>query len=674
MNNIKNYDYYRCPFCLSELVKDDTGSIKCKRCNNRFPIKDNIPIFSKDPNYYYGEVKKTELQNFFRSLSLSKRKKENFNVVLRDWLQSFPKEKTDYLIKYILEEKRMGGMYLLNLKGTERVLDIGCGWGGFSIKIYPYVKEVHSLDLTLDRLLFLKYRAMHKKFNNIFLTCAGDRPIIPFKDKFFDIIIINGVLEWIPASIKGNPQEVQKNFLKEVRRILKSEGQIYFAIENRFNYKYILGNPDDHSGLKYASLLPRNLANIYSLLARNKPYNTYTYSYGKYIKLLKNTGFKNIYGFSALPNYRYPTKIIPLCRKDIFYKKNYHNYKILIKDKVKNNKLFAHSFIFVNSNDDFHCFVHNILKREFPQNKYSLLDFEITQTGTVFIKAINTKNNTIELAIKLPLNEFIKGRLKSHFKNLNYLRKLYLWSQELFSVPIIDSTLHNQEYFIERYIHGMNGDYAQENDKELLISQAIDIITKIHRETLIKVNFSEFENEINKIFTNLKIFNWRNEQKNILLKIKKFIISNKPSNLFFIFSHNDYCLKNILYDVSSKKIKGILDWDMSTTKGFPLIDILHLIARSKKTGNISLTDSIKRYLPPFSNGFKRYIISYFKSFNIPIENCRLYFIFYILLLLERNVIAWKMGVGGMRNLSYFSVQKEINDLIKILNIYYKGIL
>src|SRR5205823_4310509 len=74
-----------------------------------------------------------------------------------------------------------------------------------------------------------------------------------------------------------NPRKVQLRFLEEICRILKPRGQLFVAIENRFDYEYFMGHPDHHSGLRYSSLLPRFLANLYSIFAARRPYRTYTY-------------------------------------------------------------------------------------------------------------------------------------------------------------------------------------------------------------------------------------------------------------------------------------------------------------------------------------------------------------------------------------------------------------
>ena len=43
---------------------------------------------------------------------------------------------------------------------------------------------------------------------------------IPFKDNYFDMVILNGVLEWVGAQTKtGDPLQIQKNCLKEIKRI-----------------------------------------------------------------------------------------------------------------------------------------------------------------------------------------------------------------------------------------------------------------------------------------------------------------------------------------------------------------------------------------------------------------------------------------------------------------------
>ncbi|HEU18441.1 MAG TPA: class I SAM-dependent methyltransferase, partial [Deltaproteobacteria bacterium] len=271
------HNFYCCPHCLSSLEKQnrDNVALQCSRCGSQFPVRKGIPLLCNNHNFYYGEATRKETLDLLRLLDEC----DQFGVAMRKWLELFSKDMSDYLMSYILDEKRTSGKYVLDLTGQEKVLDLGSGWGGFSLNLADHVREIHGIDLTFERLLFSKYWSKHRHINNFHTCCCGDTLHLPFTDKYFDIAIINGVLEWIPMSQSGNPFQIQQDYLKEVRRILSDTGQVYLAIENRFALSYFLGRPDDHSGLKYGSLLPRKIADLYSKKIRECPYRTYTHSH-----------------------------------------------------------------------------------------------------------------------------------------------------------------------------------------------------------------------------------------------------------------------------------------------------------------------------------------------------------------------------------------------------------
>ncbi len=112
----------------------------------------------------------------------------------------------------------------------------------------------------------------------------------------------------------ADPREAQLRLLREIARALKPDGEVYLGIENRVGYGYFLGKPDEHSKLKYATLLPRSWANRYALAKRREPYRTYTYSWRGYRKLLRDAGFTTARFYCPFPEYREFSELIDLDR------------------------------------------------------------------------------------------------------------------------------------------------------------------------------------------------------------------------------------------------------------------------------------------------------------------------------------------------------------------------
>ena len=78
------------------------------------------------------------------------------------------------------------------------------------------------------------------------MIVRGNASQLPFPDDFFDLVVCNGVLEWIGViNDTVEPREAQIAFLQEVKRVLSRRGCLYVGIENRFGLPFFLGALDD---------------------------------------------------------------------------------------------------------------------------------------------------------------------------------------------------------------------------------------------------------------------------------------------------------------------------------------------------------------------------------------------------------------------------------------------
>ncbi len=141
------------------------------------------------------------------------------------------------------------------------VLDIGSGTGIIANKLSKHFKKVYGVDVSDYRIIKEGY--IFKKIND---------EKLPFKNKFFDVVISNQVIEHV------NDQD---KHLNEISRILKDDGICYLATPN----KYWIIEP--HYYLPFLSILPRKIANIYLRFFENKDYDAYILSYNQLYKILK---------------------------------------------------------------------------------------------------------------------------------------------------------------------------------------------------------------------------------------------------------------------------------------------------------------------------------------------------------------------------------------------------
>lgn len=111
----------------------------------------------------------------------------------------------------------------INLKQGERVLDLGCGPGDYSLKAAKIVGEsgmVYALDRQEELLSDLKDKACVMGLKNIkTMTCNITSPMV-FEENSIDVCLIVTVLH-IPGV-----SEKKDNIFKEVYKVLKPGGKL----------------------------------------------------------------------------------------------------------------------------------------------------------------------------------------------------------------------------------------------------------------------------------------------------------------------------------------------------------------------------------------------------------------------------------------------------------------
>ncbi|WP_067726340.1 class I SAM-dependent methyltransferase [Oceanobacillus damuensis] len=100
-----------------------------------------------------------------------------------------------------------------HLKQGSKVLDIGCGDGYGTTKLYQSGFQVTGIDLSEEMIRLANTR--RKERNISFMQ--GDVNEIPFEDNYFDAVMAINVLEWVE-----NPLQA----INELKRVVKDGGII----------------------------------------------------------------------------------------------------------------------------------------------------------------------------------------------------------------------------------------------------------------------------------------------------------------------------------------------------------------------------------------------------------------------------------------------------------------
>jgi ubiquinone/menaquinone biosynthesis C-methylase UbiE len=293
----------RCPECLGKFDENTQTLCECRSCGSRFSIVDGIPVLAQKPTYF-GEFTQQEMNQFLTDAC------EDLEATLRRWIRTkqFPAK----LGEYILGSGRAGWKYLLPVDCHATVLDLGCGWGAISYSLAQTCRLVVATDTCLERMKFLKLRTSLEKLTNIQYVCTGQSRFLPFEEGTFDLVVVNGVLEWVPTTRSGNPRDVQRDFLREIARVLKPSGVLWLAIENRYAWRTWFRCADGHTGLRFVTWLPRTVADLVSRIYGRGPYRTYLYGRKELENLLKESGFSETRLFVLLPGYHHPVTVVPI--------------------------------------------------------------------------------------------------------------------------------------------------------------------------------------------------------------------------------------------------------------------------------------------------------------------------------------------------------------------------
>lgn len=346
--------------CLScgGVLQPDTNRIKCPACGAHWPLVGGVPRFFNTDGYYWGEISRDDATD----LLADARKRGWEEAVLAD-------VKSSNLRRYYTNLQRTSWLALLDLDPSATALDVGSGYGAITHSLALSLGYVYSVEAVPERAEFTYERLRQEDVGNVSVIQASALDL-PFFDKTFDLIVVNGVLEWIGEwDADGTPRAAQLRFLSKLHRLLKDSGSLVIGIENRFGFHAFQGQLD-HSGMPYTSLVPRWLAtpmlrrckrDRYAFLKPNsrKVYRTYTYSSRGYRKLLNEAAFSQAAIYCADPGYNQPNSLVPLDRRHpahVLYRqmqaRHDTEHRTTWKGRVKNalkqlHPLFANEFVIV---------------------------------------------------------------------------------------------------------------------------------------------------------------------------------------------------------------------------------------------------------------------------------------------------------------------------------------
>lgn len=195
-------------------------------------------------------------------------------------------------ILYQLSKQRENIVFPMDIKPTDKVLEIGAGMGAVTGAIARRCNKVECIELSKRRSMANAYR--NRRYSNIEIF-LGNFQDIQFQSQY-DVITLIGVFEY--AQSLFHSEHPYEDFLVKVSSLLKTGGKVYIAIENKLGMKYFSGCNEDHLGIPFQGIEGYN---------HNHHVRTFTRS--QLESLVLHNGFSSAYFYYPYPDYKLPVAI-----------------------------------------------------------------------------------------------------------------------------------------------------------------------------------------------------------------------------------------------------------------------------------------------------------------------------------------------------------------------------
>ena len=214
------------------------------------------------------------------------------------------------------------------------------------IKWYPFKEEAEILEIGAENKIITEYLSTIAKE---VITLEPPIEKAEVTDKKFDYIVIIGQIEkaiqWFPNSLKP-----ELELLTFASKLLKEDGKILMATDNKFGMQYWNGRKDLEGTLNYENLVQERTKNGYKLWSENS-----------LKKLLEEAGYQHYKFYYALPDYKMTNLIYasdyPITKEDISRNFQYYEQDEMIN--FKENEAYIQ--IFEENRQAFDLFINSFL-------------------------------------------------------------------------------------------------------------------------------------------------------------------------------------------------------------------------------------------------------------------------------------------------------------------------
>lgn len=191
-----------------------------------------------------------------------------------------------------LSSLRTGLFSWYDFRKNAEVLEIGAGFGALTGILCEKCGHVWATEKLWHRAAAIASRWEKKKNLDVY---AGEWSKMNFGRKF-DYVILTGILEKACNGVADRRQYI--DYIKNVLKLLKKDGILLVAVENRLGLKYFCGAKGTYSRKAFEGI------NGYPNGGRG-----YTFSRQELNNIIKEAGFSQLKFYYPLPDYKLPQMI-----------------------------------------------------------------------------------------------------------------------------------------------------------------------------------------------------------------------------------------------------------------------------------------------------------------------------------------------------------------------------
>ena len=571
------HEGFACPSCGSEALILGGDTFTCTLCARQYAVKYGIPVFTETDGFYWGELPRERMQALLES-------SQGLEKGLLDLLEGTEEKLAGYLRHYALDPARAGWKYIMALPQQGVALDFGCGWGSMTLSLADSMRKVYAVDLVPERVAATVRRAHEAGYSGVSGCVSGSIPHLPFPDRMFDLVVINGVMEWVPEAFPGNPRHLQLQFLREVNRVLKPSGQAYIGIENRFGAHYFRGKREEHTKLRFISLMPRWVARAYHRLVLHRPYRAYTYGQRYLTSMIRAAGFQHVKLYCPYPDYREFFRIIDLYDK-LWFDGSFQPHSragrlaFTVARQLPGLRRFVDSLGVVATRQRpvesaLDRFTGHLIASGVLPGGSRVECYRVTRTAAVQVIFGPGEHHIATLPLEATSRKRIMRSVVTR-RAIMALEAVRRSGVSTLCVPVISGEFEGTVYKLETFSRG--SPFPANGDSIRFYDVCLEWLATLHRFTrhekpyqLVEIDLPGLADASDTLLAAMP-GDTRDAWSHCLLEMQA------DHGVAHAVVHGDYHRNNILWD-GDQRIDRVIDWDLAVLSGLPAWDVLTLFS------------------------------------------------------------------------------------------------